>query len=700
MTKLFTTASAASYSTASSAGPKGVPQPPSAAKVPKAITIHGDTRVDDYFWLRDKTNAQVIAHLEAENAYADSVTQPLQKFRDRLYREIIGHLKETDSTAPVKKGDYYYYSRTEKGKNYSIHCRKHGTLTAPEEIILDVNALAQGHKFFSIGAFLPSDDNNLLAYSTDTTGYRQYTLVVKDLRTGQLLPDKLERVTSAVWATDNQTLFFVTEHPVTKRSDEFHRHKLGDNRPEKLYFEADELFDLGVERSRDRAYCFLTSESKLSTEVRFLPADKPASPLRLAQAREPDHKYFLDHRRGEFFIRSNDQAKNYRILKAPTSQPEKSNWKEVVPHNPAIKIDGLEVFANHLVFSERENGLTQIRIMNPEGKAAHLLALPDPVYVVGVDANPEFDTPVLRFRYQSMVQPSAIFDYDMTTRQRTLVKQTEVPGYAPAGYVCERIFAPAPDGTRIPCSVVYKKGMKRNGRNPLWLYGYGSYGINMEPTFSYSRLSLLDRGVIFVIAHIRGGGELGETWREQGRMMLKQNTFTDFIACADYLIREKYTSANRLAIQGGSAGGLLMGAVVNQAPDRFRVALAQVPFVDVLNTMLDASLPLTTSEYIEWGNPNDKAAYEYMKTYSPYDNVRAQNYPSLLIRVSLNDSQVPYWEGAKFAAKLRAMKTDKNLLLLKTDLGAGHGGASGRYDFLKDEAFNQAFILNQLGVMK
>ena len=674
--------------------------PPAAKKVPKELVTHGDKRVDDYFWLREKTNAEVIAYLEAENAYADAVTQPQRGFREKLYSEMLRHLKETDSSAPVRRGEFYYYWRTEKGKNYPIYCRKRGSLNAPEEVILDQNTLAAGYKFFSIGVFEPSDDNNLLAYTTDNTGYRQYTLHIKDLRTGNLLPDKFERVDGVVWGTDNKTVFFVTENEITKRSDAFHKHVLGSASAERLYFEPDELFDIAVSRSRDRAFVFLTAESKLSTDVRFVPAGQPDAPLRLLQAREPDHKYFVSYRRGQFFIRTNDKAKNYRVAVAPVERPGKENWQEFIAHDPQVKIEEFDLFAGHGVVSERANGLERLRILNLETRQSHLLELPEPTYSLTIDANPEFDTTSLRFQYQSLVTPRSFYDYDMNSRQRALVKQVEVPGYKAANYVSERIFATASDGTKIPCSVVYRKGMRRDGRNPLFLYAYGSYGHSIDPTFSYSRLALLDRGVVYVIAHIRGGGEMGEVWRDQGRMMLKRNTFTDFIACAEHLIRQKYTSADRLAIQGGSAGGLLMGAVVNMRPDLFRVALPHVPFVDVLSTMLDASLPLTTSEYIEWGNPHEKAAYEYMKTYSPYDNISRQNYPALLVRVSLNDSQVPYWEGAKFVAKLRTLKTDRNVLLLKTNMGAGHGGASGRYDALHELAFDYAFLLGEQGISK
>jgi oligopeptidase B len=677
------------------------PKPPVAEKKPKEIVTHGDRRVDDYFWLREKTNKQVIAYLKAENKYADEVMRGTEKFQKKLYQEILGHLKETDETAPVKNGEFYYYSRTEKGKDYPIHCRKKG-LEAAEEVILDVNKLAKGHEFFSIGAFTVSDDNKLLAYSTDTTGYRQYALHIKNLETGKLLDDTFERVGSVEWAPDNQTVFFSTEHPVTKRSDEIHRHRLGEKEKEapKIYFEPDELYDVYVERSRDKKYVFVVSESKLTTEVRSLELKNPTGELRLIEPRRADRKYYVTHANGKFFIRTNDKAKNYRVMTADPARPGLANWTEFLPHNPAVKIEDIDLFAKHIAVSEREGGLERIRVIRFDSNEQHTIELPEPAYDLGVAQNPEFDTAMLRFRYESMVTPASVFDYDMNTRDRKLVKQTEVPGYDASKYAAERVFATAKDGTKIPCSLVYKKGFAKDGTHPCFLYGYGSYGISMPAGFGFSRLALLDRGFVFVIAHIRGGGELGEPWREAGRMMQKQNTFDDFIACAEFLIREKYTSKDRLAIEGGSAGGMLMGAVVNQRPDLFRVAIAQVPFVDVLNTMLDASLPLTTSEYIEWGNPNEKAAYDYMKTYSPYDNVKRQNYPAMLVRTGLNDSQVPYWEGAKFTAKLRAMKTDSNDLLLKTNMGAGHGGASARYEHLHDIAFDYTFIFKELGLLK
>lgn len=673
-------------------------RPPAAKKIPRKDVTHDDTRIDDYFWLREKKNPEVISYLQAENAYAEAVMKPTEGFQQALYKEMLSHIKETDVNVPYRLGDYFYYSRTEQGKQYPIFCRKRGSLDAKEEITLDLNELAKGHKFLGLGAYEVSDDGNLLAYSTDITGYRQFTLYVKDLRTGQLFPERIERTRQVMWATDNKTLFYVTEDAVTKRSDKFYRHTLGSDKSDLIYDEKDELYDLYAFRSRDKAFVFVGSESKTTSEFRYLPSDRPDEALRVILPREADHKYFPDHHGDLFYIRTNEGAKNYRIVTAPVTDPQKKNWKEFIPHRRDVKIDDIEPFANYLVVAEREKGLQNFRIIDLGTNRSHRVEFPEPVYAVFAGANHEFNTSVFRFNYQSLVTPPSVFDYDMNSRQRKLLKQTEVPGYDPSRYTSERVYARASDGTRIPVSLVYKKGLQRDGKNPMLLYGYGSYGISIPDNFSSSRLALLDRGVIYAVAHIRGGGELGEEWREQGRMMLKRNTFTDFIACAEHLVAQKYTSSDRLVIQGGSAGGLLMGAVTNMRPDLFKAVVAQVPFVDVINTMLDATLPLTTSEYLEWGNPNEKKAYEYIKSYSPYDNITAKAYPAMLIKVSLNDSQVPYWEGAKFAAKLRATKTDNHLLLLKTNMGAGHGGSSGRYDALKELAFDYAFILSQMGI--
>ncbi len=673
--------------------------PPVTEKKPKITEINGDRLVDNYFWLREKSNPAVISHLEAENAYTEATMKPTGPLQAKLYNEILSHIKQTDENVPYRWGDYFYYTRTKEGLQYPIFCRKHQTLAAPEQIILDVNELAKGQKFMSVGSFAPSDEGDLLAYSTDNTGYRQYTLQIKNLRTGELFPEKIERVDDLAWATDNKTLFYVTEDAVTKRNDKMFRHVLGTDKYELIYEEKDELFDIGVGRSRDKAIIQLEAASKTSTESRYIPANDPNAEWKVIVPRQPDHEYDVAHRGNFFYIRTNKGAKNFRVVSAPVSDPSEKNWKEFVAHRPAVKIEGVDMFADHAVLAEWENGLQQIEIVDFKTNKRHRVEFPEPVYSTGVGPNREFNTTVLRYGYQSLVTPFSVFDYDMNTRKATLMKQTEVPGgFDRANYKSERVFATASDGTKIPMSVVYRRNVKLDGSAPMLLYGYGSYGISIPPNFSASRLALLDRGVVYVIAHIRGGGELGEPWRDAGRMMNKINTFTDFIACAEHLTKQKYTSSDRLVIQGGSAGGMLMGAVTNMRPDLFKAVVAQVPFVDVLNTMLDASLPLTTSEYIEWGNPNEKPAYDYMKKYSPYDNVHKANYPAMLVKVSLNDSQVPYWEGSKLVAKLRDYKTDHNPLLLKVNMGAGHGGASGRYDAYHETAFDYAFMLWQMGI--
>lgn len=675
------------------------PKPPMAERKTKTTEIHGYKMVDDFFWLREKSNPAVKAYLEAENSYTEAAMKHTAALQEKLYNEMVGHIKETDENVPYRQGDYFYYSRTVKGMQYSIYARKKGSTDAKEEITLDLNEMAKGLKYLGLGAYAVSDDGNYLAYSTDTTGYRQYKLQVKDLRTGQLLPDTVERVGSVMWATDNKTILYSTEDAVTKRNDKFFRHVLGTDKHDLVFEDKDELFDVYGGRTRDKKMILIASGSKTSTEYLYIPADSPTDAPKVILPREADHEYSVDHRDGLFYIRTNQGAKNFRLVTAPVANPGKANWKEIIEHRPAVKIDDIDLFANHLVVSELEGGLQHVRITNLKTNKSHRLTFPEPVYTAFVSTNREYNTPVLRFGYQSLVTPSSVFDYDMEKQTRVLLKQTEVPGgFDRNNYQSERIFATASDGTKIPMSVVYRKGTKLDGKAPLLLYGYGSYGASMTPNFSSNRLSLLDRGAIYVITHIRGGGEMGEEWREAGRMMKKLNTFTDFIASAEHLVKNKYTSSDRLVIQGGSAGGLLMGAVTNMRPDLFKAVVSQVPFVDVLNTMLDASLPLTTSEYIEWGNPNEKAAYDYMAKYSPYDNIKPANYPATLVKVSLNDSQVPYWEGAKFVAKMRALKTDDNPLLLKTNLGAGHGGSSGRYDYLREVAFDYAFMLWQMGL--
>jgi oligopeptidase B len=675
------------------------PLPPAAKKVPHETKIHGTTLKDDYFWMREKANPEVISHLEAENKYTESVMAPTKGLQEALYKEMLGRIKQTDLSVPSRIGDYFYYSRTEEGKQYPYMCRRKGSMTGPEEILLDLNTLAEGHSFLGLGAYSVSDDGNLLAYSTDTTGYRQYTLHVKDLRTGQTLPEAIERTGSVVWANDNKTIFYTTEDAVSKRSDKFWRHELGTDKNELVIEEKNELFDLGAGRSLDKKVIFVGSYAKTSRELQYLPADNPTGQFKVILPRVEGHEYDVDHYGGEFYITTNKGAKNFRVVTAPMSDPSEKNWKPFIAHKPGLKIEGLSFFANHVVVSEREGGLNYLRVIDMKTKDSHRLATDEADYAMGLSSNPEFNTTTVRFNYQSMVTPSSVYDYDLNTRQRTLLKRQEVlGGYDPTRYEARRIWATAKDGTKVPISIVHKKGVKLDGTAPLLLYAYGSYGASMAPTFSSGRLSLLDRGVIYALAYIRGGGELGEEWREQGRMMYKMNTFTDFIDCADYLVKNKFTASDRLVIQGGSAGGLLMGAVVNMRPDLFKAVVAQVPFVDIMNTMLDASLPLTTSEWIEWGNPNKREEFGYMLKYSPYDNVKAQKYPSMLVQVSLNDSQVPYWEAAKWVAKLRELKTDANPILLKTNMGAGHGGASGRYDALRETALVYAFVLWQMEI--
>ncbi len=674
-------------------------QPPVAAKRPHTTEIHGYTLKDDYFWLREKSNPEVIKYLESENAYTEEVMKPTKALQETLYTEMLGRIKQTDLSVPSRIGDYFYYSRTQEGKQYPYMCRRKGTMEGTEEILLDLNALAEGHKFLGLGAYAASDDGNLLAFSTDTTGYRQYSLHVKDLRKGQVLAENIERVGSVVWATDNKTLFYTTEDAVSKRRDKFWRHAVGTTASDLLYEEKSELFDVSAGRSLDKKVIFLASYAKTSTEVQYLPADAPAATLKVILPREADHEYDVDHYNGLFYITTNKGAKNFKVVTAPMNDPSAKNWNVFIEHNPAVKINGLSFFKNHIVVSEREGGLTQLRIIDPKTRQSHRIATEEPDFALSLGSNPEFNTTTVRFNYQSMVTPSTVYDYDMTTRQRKLLKRQEVlGGYDPSRYEARRVWAVARDGTKVPISVVHRKGIALDGKAPLLLYGYGSYGASGAPTFSSNRLSLLERGVIFANAYVRGGGEMGEEWREQGRMMQKINTFNDFIDCAEYLVASRYTAPDRLVIQGGSAGGLLVGAVTNMRPDLFKAVVAQVPFVDVINTMLDASLPLTTSEYLEWGNPNEKAAFDYMMRYSPYDNIKAAGYPAMLVQVSLNDSQVPYWEGTKLAAKLRATKTDKNPLLVKANMGAGHGGSSGRYDALRETAFTYAFVLWQMGV--
>ncbi len=676
-------------------------KPPIAKIVPRTDTSHGQKRVDNYYWLRDRNNPEVIQYLEAENQYTEAVMKDTAELQAKLYKEILSRIKQTDLSVPEKVDDYYYYGRTEEGKQYGISCRKKGSLDAPEEILLDRNELAKGHKYFRVGVERVSPNHELLAYSTDTSGSETYTLVFKNLRSGALLPDQIPNTYySLEWSNDNQNVFYVTLD-AAKRPYRLWRHRLGtDPRDDALvYEEKDEMFFLRVGKTKSRKYLLLDLDSKTTSEVRYLEADKPSDDFRVIHPRQRLMEYGVTHQGDKFYIMTNENARNFKVMEAGTADPVKTNWKEFLPHREAVKVDGVDAFRGHLIIYERENGLRKIRVQNMKSGEVHYVDFPEPVYTFGPHRGEEYNTNQLRFTYTSLVTPPSVFDYDMDSKQRDLKKEYEVlGGYDKSLYQSERVFARAPDGTKVPISLVYKKGLARNGKNPLLLYGYGSYGATTEPNFSSDRLSLLDRGFVYAMAHIRGGGDLGRPWYEDGKLLKKRNTFTDFIACAEHLIAAKYTSPDRLVINGGSAGGLLMGAVTNMRPDLFRVVVAKVPFVDVINTMLDESIPLTVTEFEEWGNPKDKKFYEYMKSYSPYDNVAKKRYPHILITAGLNDPRVAFWEPAKWAAKLRAFKTDDNVLLLKTNLGAGHGGPSGRYERMKETAFDYAFILSLLGI--
>jgi oligopeptidase B len=676
-------------------------KPPVAEIIPKLDIMQDEQRTDNYFWLRDKSNPKVIEYLEAENRYTEAVMKHTEPFQEQLYQELLGRIKETDLTVPEKLDDYFYYTRTETGKQYRIYCRKQGSLDAAEEILLDGNALAEGHDYMAIGAYEVSPNHQLLAYAINTTGDEKFTLRVKDLSTGELLPDEVPNIYYGVeWANDNQTLFYTTLDD-TKRPYKLHRHKLGSDSQEDalVYHETDESFYLHLGKTRSQAYLLMNLESNNTSEVHYLEADDPTGDFKVFQPRRREVEYSVEHHSDRFLIVTNVDAKNFKLIEAPVDAPSEANWKEVISHREAVKIDGVSPFQNHLVVYERENGLKQIRIFELATNEVHSVDFPEPVYTFWGGGNREFNTNILRFHYSSFITPNSVFDYNMDAKTRELKKQEEVLGeYDPSRYESQRIFAEAADGTEVPVSLVYKKGMTQDGNNPLLLIGYGSYGISIDPNFASNGLSLLDRGFIVAIAHIRGGGEMGRPWYESGKLLNKKSTFTDFITCAEHLIAENYTTSDKLVIQGGSAGGLLMGAVMNIRPELFKAVLAHVPFVDALNTMLDASIPLTVIEYEEWGNPNEKPYYDYIRSYSPYDNIEAKNYPNLLVTAGLNDPRVHYWEPAKWTAKLRASKTDSNRILLKTEMGSGHGGPSGRYDALKETAFEYAFILDVLGI--
>jgi len=677
------------------------PIPPIAKRVPKIDVVHGEPREDEYAWLRDKDSPEVIAHLEAENAYTDAVMKGTEAFQDALYKEMLARIKEDDSTVPYRRGAYVYYSRTEAGKQYPIHCRRRDIPGAAEEVTLDLNRMAEGHAFLSLGAYTVSDDGRLLAYSVDFTGFREYTLHVRDLESGALLPDRIEKVSTAAWSADHSILFYVTEDDA-KRPFKLWRHRLGAAADELLLEEPDALFRIGVFRSRSRKVLFAAARSFTSGEYRWLPAADPFGEWRLIQPRERDHEYDVDHgmdaEAERFWIRtSGGGRRNFRLVTAPLDDPRAERWTEVLAHRENVMLEDFDVFARHVVVHEREDGLIRLRVLRLSDDLSHHVEFPEPTYEVDDEANAEFDTDRYRFRYQSLVTPASVFDYEMEGRTLALLKRTEVlGGYDPTRYRSERIHAIAPDGTRVPISLVTRADAPRDGSSPMLLAGYGAYGLPYPVNFSSNRLSLLDRGVACAIAHVRGGGEGGKRWHDSGRLLAKPNTFTDFVACADHLVAQRYTAHDGLVIEGGSAGGLLIGGVLNRRPDLSTAAVMRVPFVDVINTMLDESLPLTVGEFEEWGNPKDRGYYDLMKTYDPYANIATRRYPALLVRTSLNDSQVMYWEPAKYVARMR-VRSPETSVQFKINMAAGHGGASGRYDYLREIAFDYAWLLGRLG---
>ena len=679
---------------------KNNPEPPHAAIRPHTMTMHGQTRTDNYYWLNERENPEVLAYLEAENQYTDACLKHTEPLQEQLFKEITGRIKQDDNSVPVKIRDYYHYTRFEEGKEYPIFCRKKHSLDAPEEIILDGNQLAEGHAFFEIGEISLSEDDRLLAYSVDTVSRRIYTVFVKDLETGELVGEPIEGTSgNVVWASDNQTLFYGVKDE-TLRPCKVMRHRMGTKTKEDaiIYEETDETFVCYISKTKSRKYLIINSDSTLSSESRVLESDQPEGEFRVFQKRLPDMLYGIDHYKDRFYIQTNaDGAKNYKIMSTPVEKTEKPNWEEVVAPRNQVMIEGFSIFDKFFVIEEREGGLVKIRVSAWDGSADYYIDFGEPAYTASVGANPDFEAVTLRYGYTSMTTPSSVFEFDMEKRTKKLLKQQEVVGgYNTSDYVTERLMATSHDGVLVPISIVYKKGVAKNGQNPLVLYGYGSYGSSTDAYFSVARLSLLDRGFVWAIAHIRGGEEMGRPWYEDGKMLKKKNTFLDFIACAEYLVKQGYTSPDKLFAMGGSAGGLLVGAVANMRPDLWKGIVAQVPFVDVVTTMLDESIPLTTGEYDEWGNPNEKQYYDYMLSYSPYDNVETKDYPAMLITTGLHDSQVQYWEPAKWAAKLRALKTDKNPLYLKTEMDYGHGGASGRFEGYKEVALEYAFMLDVL----
>lgn len=679
-------------------------KPPIAAKKPYEMVMHGDTRIDPYYWMNERDTEEVLDFLNAENDYTESVMKSTDKLQDKLFEEIKGRIKEQDESVPYFENGYYYYSRYDEGKEYPIYCRKPNSLTADEEVMLDVNVLASDHSYFSAVGLSVSPNNQILSYGVDTVSRRQYTIYFKDLSTGELLDSKILNTSGSVaWANDNKTIFYSVKDEML-RPDKVFRHSLENkdtSKDELVYEENDEAFYAFVYNSKSKKYIFFGSASTLSTEFSYLDANNPYGTIKVIQPRERGLEYMLTHYGDKFYIVTNLDAENFRLMETPVNRTEKSNWKEVIPHRKDVLLSGIEVFGNYLVVDERKDALNQLRIINQSTTEEHYLDFGEEVYSVWISVNPEYDTELLRYGYTSLTTPSSTYDYNMSTRSKELLKQTEVlGGFSSDNYESKRLWVTARDGVKVPMSIVYRKDTELNGNNPALIYAYGSYGASMDPYFSSARLSLLDRGFVHVLAHIRGGQELGRQWYDNGKLLKKMNTFTDFIDCSQFLIDEKITSPDKLFAMGGSAGGLLVGAVANMAPSLYKGIIAQVPFVDVVTTMLDTSIPLTTGEYDEWGNPNIPEYYFYMKSYSPYDQVSAQAYPNMLITTGYHDSQVQYFEPAKWVAKLREMKTDDNLLLLKTDMEAGHGGASGRFKALHEVAFEYAFMLKLLDIKK
>ncbi len=676
-------------------------EPPVAKKEPKELTIHGDTRIDNYYWLNDREDKEVIQYLEDENAYTKSMLAHTDSFQKELFQEMKSRIKETDLSVPYKDNGYYYYSRYEEGKEYPIYCRKKGKQENAEEIMLEVNDMAKGHDYYQVGGRSVSPDNSMLAYGVDTLSRRIYTVHFKNLETGIMLTDEIPNTTGTlVWANDNKTVFYTVKDE-SLRPYKIYRHVLGTPVSDdvEVYHEDDPTFTTYIFRTRSDKYLIIGSSATLSNEYRLLSADDPMGEFQVFYPRKRDLEYYISHFNNDFYILTNHEAKNFRLMKTNQDNTDINNWEEVIEHRDHVYLENFETFKDFLVLEEREGGLTKLRIIKHDKSEEHYIDFGEPTYTAYTHTNMEFDTDTFRFGYTSMTTPNSVYDYNMNTREKVLLKQQEVLGrFNPSDYQAERIDVKVRDGVDVPMSMVYKKGLKKDGNAPLLLYAYGSYGANMDAYFSSVRLSLLDRGFVYVIAHIRGGQELGRDWYEDGKLLKKKNTFYDFIDCAEFLVENKYTNTEKLFAMGGSAGGLLMGAVINMRPDLFKGAIAAVPFVDVVTTMLDESIPLTTGEYDEWGNPNDKEYYDYILSYSPYDNVESKDYPNLLVTTGLHDSQVQYWEPAKWVAKLRDMKTDNNLLLLHTNMSTGHGGASGRFEYLKEIAMEYAFLLELANV--